>query len=179
MLASETKVLKVQYDDLLLIKEALSPRGVKAVAVDYVIPVLEERINEILSQMSDFRIKLDTQKATADEESIKEGLWITVINPEGQELPLENLSGGEGVKVSMAISEALATLMSSIGFRLLDECITALDQESIQSFTEVVLKLQDKFPQLLMISHISDIKDLFEKKVMITKVNGVSKILDK
>lgn len=175
-LDSQTKSLKAQYDDLLLIKEALGPRGVKAVAVDYVIPVLEERINEVLSQMSDFRIRLDTQKPTADEEGVKEGLFIIVKNPEGEELPLSNLSGGETVKVSMAISEALATLMSSVGFRILDECVNALDNESTQAFVEVILKLQDKFPQLLMISHIQDIKDLFEKRIMITKINGVSKI---
>lgn len=175
VLSGETKTLKSQYDDLLLLKEALSPKGIKAVIIDYLVPTLETRINDILSQMSDFRIRLDTQQEKV-EEGIKEGLFLTVKNGEGQELPFSNLSGGEGVKVSMAISEALASLMSSVGFRLLDECINALDIESIQSFTEVVLRLQEKFPQLLMISHIQDIKDLFEERVIITKINGVSQI---
>ena len=77
----------------------------------------------------------------------------------------------------MAISEGLASLMSSTGFRVLDECVTALDQDSLQGFIEVVMKLQEKFPQLLMISHLQDIKDLFEYRVMVIKTKGISKII--
>ena len=179
LLTLNKSLLKTKGDSecLELLKEALGPKGIKAVVVDYIIPQLETRINDILSQMSDFRIRLDTQQSKADpEDGNKEGLFIIIKNPEGEELPLNNLSGGETVKVSMAISEGLASLMSSVGFRLLDECVTALDQDSLQSFSEIVLKLQEKFPQLLMISHLQDIKDLFENRVMVVKINGISTI---
>ena len=160
-----------------LLKEALGSKGIRAVVIDYLIPQLEERINGVLGQLSDFRIRLDTQQSKADpEEGTKEGLFIIVKNPEGEELPISNLSGGESVKVSMAIAEGLASLGSSVGFRLLDECITALDSESTESFVEVLLKLQEKFPQILLISHLDDVKNIMEKRIMVTKVNGISKI---
>ena len=128
--------------------------------------------------MSDFRIRLDTQQSRADiEDGIKEGLFITVKNSEGVELPISNLSGGEGVKVSMAISEGLASLGNSVGFRILDECINSLDNESTQSFVEVLLKLQENFPQVLCISHICSVKDIFEKRLNCVKINGISKII--
>jgi exonuclease SbcC len=164
-------------ESLELLKEALSPRGIKAVVIDYLVPQLEERINNILEQMSDFRIRLDTQKATADEEGVKEGLFITVINDLREELSFSNYSGGEKVKITIAISEALASLMNQIGFRIMDENIISLDKESTEGFVIVLEKLQEKFPQLLVISHLQEVKDIFEKQIKIIKTNGVSKII--
>jgi exonuclease SbcC len=176
-LDSSLKKTIEDYESIKLLKEALSPRGLKATIVDYLIPQLEERINDVLSQMSDFKIRLDTQTIKADEEGVKEGLFITVKNPEGQEMSYESFSGGEKIKITIAISEALASLLqNNIGFRIMDENIISLDTESTQNFSEVLLKLQEKFPQLLIISHINEIKDLFEKKITIIKTNGVSKI---
>ena len=160
-----------------LLKEALSPRGIKAVVIDYLVPQLEDRINGVLGQMSDFRIRLDTQQEKASEDGTKEGLFITVINDRGEELPFQSYSGGEKVKIIVAISEALASLLSSVGFRLMDENIISLDSESTQGFVDVLMKLQNKFPQLLIISHLQEIKDLFEKRVTIIKTNGVSRII--
>lgn len=167
-----------EMESLELLKEAFSPRGIKAVVVDYLVPTLEERINDILSQMSDFRIRLDTQAPKADE-GMKEGLFIIVRNPEGVELPLENLSGGETVKVSIAISESLASLQNQIGFRIMDENVISLDKESTEVFVEVLTKLQDKFSQLLIISHLSEVKDIFYDKIKVVKTNGISQIVKK
>jgi len=139
---------------------------------------LEERINIVLKQMSDFRIRLDTQKALADEEGVKEGLFITVINDHGEELPFQSYSGGEKVKITVAISEALASLMNQVGFRIMDENIVSLDRESTEGFVKVLTKLQDKFPQLFVISHLQEVKDIFEKKITINKLNGISKTND-
>jgi exonuclease SbcC len=164
-------------ESLELLKEALSPRGIKAVVIDYLVPQLEDRINNVLEQMSDFRIRLDTQKATADEEGVKEGLFITVINDLREELSFSNYSGGEKVKITIAISEALASLMNQIGFRIMDENIISLDKESTESFVIVLEKLQEKFPQLLVISHLQEVKDMFERQIKIIKTNGVSKII--
>ena len=165
-------------ESLELIKEAFSPRGVKAVIIDYLVPQLEERINGILKQMSDFRIRLDTQKALVDDEGVKEGLFITVINDHGEELPFQSYSGGEKVKITVAISEALASLMSQVGFRIMDENIVSLDRDSTEGFVKVLTNLQEKFPQLLVISHLQEVKDIFEKKITIIKANGISKIYE-
>lgn len=94
-----------------------------------------------------------------------------------EELSFDSYSGGEKVKITIAISEALASLMSSIGFRIMDENIISLDRESTEGFVEVLTKLQEKFPQLIVISHLQEVKDIFEKKVEIIKVNGISKII--
>lgn len=175
-LQNEANEAKGRLECLKLVKEAFGSKGVKAVVVDYLVPQLEDRINEILGQLSDFKIRLDTQQTKADDEGIKEGLFITVINDKGEELPFDSFSGGEKVKITISIAEAMSSLLSSIGFRIMDENIVSLDRESTESFVEVLTKIQDKFPQLLIISHLQEIKDLFEDKITITKVGGISKI---
>jgi exonuclease SbcC len=173
-LHNEHSKIAEEKDSIELLKEALSPRGVKATVVDFIVPQLEDRINEVLGKMSDFRIRLDTQKATADDEGVKEGLFITVLNDRKEELPFSSYSGGEKVKITVAISEALASLMPGIGFRVMDENIISLDRESTESFVTVLEKLQTSFPQLLLISHLQEVKDLFETKITLRKINGIS-----
>lgn len=164
----QDKIQKVE-----LVKNAFSSKGIKTLVIDYLLPKLEDRINEVLSKLSDFRIRLDTQKKSADEENTIEGLWVTIINELGEEMPYEAYSGGEKVKISVSISEALATLQK-VSFRLFDETITAFDPNSLESFTEVLETLLTAFPQTLMISHIQEIKDLFDKKIEVGKLNGKS-----
>jgi len=177
LLKKKETQLKEECSNLELLKEALSPRGVKAVVIDYLVPQLEDRINEILNQMSDFRIKLDTQKETVSGDGLKEGLFITVLNDRGEELPFESYSGGEKVKITVAISEALSGLQNHIGFRIMDENIISLDTESTEGFVEVLTQLQSKFPQLIIISHLPEVKDIFEKHIKIIKTNGISRVI--
>jgi exonuclease SbcC len=176
-LEQEGFILRTDKTALTAIKEALSPRGIKATVVDFLVPQLEEKINAVLGQMSDFRIHLDTQKALADEEGMKEGLFITVINDRNEEMSFSNYSGGEKIKITIAISEALASLMPNIGFRIMDENIVSLDKESTENFVEVLAMMQHKFDQLLVVSHLQEVKDVFEKKITCIKTNGVTKLI--
>jgi len=164
-------ILYEEAECLTLIKEAFSTRGIKTVLVDYLIPRLEDKINEILSQLSEFRIRLDTQKATVDGESTVEGLYINIFNELGEQFDYQSYSGGEKLKISVAISEALASLQKC-GFRILDEIFTALDETSTDSFASVI----NNFAQTICITHLRQIKDMFENKITIAKVDGTSTI---
>jgi len=170
-------LLEVIIDDLYSIKEAFGSKGLKTVVIDYLIPRLEEKINEILSRLSEFRVRLDTQKSHSDGEGVIEGLFINIFNERNEQFEFSSYSGGERLKISVAISEALASLQKC-GFRIFDELFIGLDEESIEHFADVMNQLQDKFKQMLCISHLRTIKDLFDEKVSITKINGVSKIID-
>lgn len=156
-----------------LLKEAFGSKGMKSVVIDYILPNLEERINDTLGKMSDFRVHLDTQMEKLDGEGNKEGLFITIINEMGEEMPYESYSGGEKLKVVVAISEALATLQK-VGFRLFDEVFVGLDENSTESFVGVMDQFQNRFAQIMCISHLDQIKSSFEKKVVVTKHNGIS-----
>lgn len=156
-----------------LIKEAFGSKGIETLVIDYLLPKMEDRINIILSKLSDFRVRLDTQRKSADGESIVEGLFITILNEMNEEMPFEAYSGGEKLKISVAISESLATLQK-VGFRLFDETFLGLDENSTESFARVLGGLQKNFGQVLCISHLIQIKELFDKKYFICKTNNIS-----
>jgi exonuclease SbcC len=158
-----------------LIKDAFGKKGLQTIVIDYMLPKLEDRTNAILSKMSDFSIRMDTQKPNATGDGVSEGLFITIINPLGLELDYDSFSGGEKLKISVAISEALATLQK-VGFRLFDEVFVGLDTNSTENFVAVLEELNKDFNQILCISHLEEIKDLYEKKITVTKANNISTI---
>ncbi|MFA6325321.1 MAG: AAA family ATPase [Candidatus Paceibacterota bacterium] len=170
---SELKKIKKDNISMSLLKDAFSPKGIKTIVIDYLVPKLEEKINDILKDLSDFRIQIDTQKTATDEDSVIEGLFINIINSEGNVLEYSNYSGGEKTKIDYAISEALASL-SNVKFRILDETVTGLDDQMLSSFLDVLEKMSAGYKQLIAISHISQVKELFEDQVNIIKKDGTS-----
>lgn len=163
-------------DALQLVKEAFSASGIKAIVVDMLIPRLEDVINQTLEKLSDFRIRLETQKSGTGKDTVLEGLFIIIINSEGEELGIENMSGGESVKISSAIFEGLASI-SNCSFRVLDETVIGLDPETISSFAEIMLQLKESVNQLICVSHLTEIQELFEQKIEVVKINGTSKTI--
>ena len=157
------------------VKEAFGNSGIKSIMVDYVLPELEGRINDVLEKMSDFRITIETQKDSADGESLIDGLFLTITNGQGETFDLANYSGGEKMKINMAISEGLASLQQ-VGFRVLDESITGLDNSTVESFMEILETIQSRFSQLVCISHLPAVKDMFHDKIHVVKLNGDSVI---
>jgi exonuclease SbcC len=162
-------------ETLELVKGAFGSNGIKAIVIDYLLPELEDRINNILGKLSDFRIELSTQKSGLGKDVTLEGLWINVINSEGEAMDYNQYSGGEKVKISISIVEALASL-SKCNFRILDEAIVALDDSSIQDFLAAMENLLKNVSQVICISHINEIKSVFDEKIEIIKVNGNSTI---
>lgn len=165
-----------KIDSLKLLKDVFGPNGIKSLVIDYILPRLENRINEILNKLSDFKVRLDTQKSGVSEDTTLEGLFISVFNELGEEMSINNLSGGEFLRVSVAINEGLASV-SQCNFRIFDETIIGLDETTIEGFSEVMLELQKEVNQILVISHIRQIQDLFDEKVEVQKRNGVSQII--
>lgn len=167
--------LKDKARKLSLLKDAFGSKGIETIVIDYLLPKLEDRINEVLAKLSDFRVRLDTQRKSADGESVIEGLFITILNEVNEEMPFESYSGGEKLKISVAISESLATLQK-VGFRLFDETFIGLDENSTESFAEVLAGLNENFAQVLCISHLLQIKELFETKLTVRKSNNLSRV---
>jgi len=167
-----------EADVLSLVKDAFGPTGIKTIMIDILIPQLEDKINSILDKLSDFRIKIETQKSGLGKEVLLEGLFITIINELGEQFGFDSYSGGERVKISMAINEGLASI-STINFRILDETVIALDNDSTQKFMEAMSEIQKMVNQIVCVSHIQEIKDIFDEKIYIKKINGTSVIDNK
>lgn len=174
-LKTEQQKMDKELQSLRAVKEAFGSKGIKTIIIDFFVPKLEKSINDILSQLSDFRVEIDTQRESLDGESTVEGLFINVIDADGVVKEFDSYSGGEKLKIVVAISEALARLQN-VGFRIMDEMFIGLDAESTEGFVAVLEKVQSRFSQLIVISHLQNIKDIFNETIEVIKRDGVSTI---
>lgn len=158
---------------LVLIKDAFGSNGIKSIMIDYIIPRLEEKINSILGELSDFRIRLDTQRSSVAGDNTVEGLFISILNEAGEEFDFDNYSGSEKLRIMYAISEGLASIQK-FGFRILDETLHGFDKDVEDKFTRIIFRLQQKVAQFVCVSHITSIKELFSEKIIVKKANGNS-----
>lgn len=165
-----------KMEELLLVKDAFGATGIKSVVVDYILPGLEEKINETLGKLSSFKITLDTQRKSLTDEKMIEGLFINIYNDQGEVFDYDSYSGGQKNRVAYALFEGLASIQKC-NFRIFDESIAGLDNETISAFADVMLQLNQEDRQVLCVSHIQEIKDIFPEKINIVNVNGESKII--
>ena len=168
--------IKDKIESLELLKKAFGNNGIKAIVTEYLIPKLEDKINEILSELSSFKVRLSTEKEGLSEGVVIDGLFIDLYNENGEILEYNSYSGGERNRITVAIFEGLASLQKC-NFRIFDESIIGLDDETTNSFTKIMLQLQKNVAQLICISHLQGVKDIFEEKVEVVKTNGNSIIL--
>jgi len=162
-----------RFISLELLKKAFGANGIKAILINMLIPKLEYKMNEFLSQLSHYKIKLATQKAKLSSDGYTDGLYITIYNDQGESFDYYSYSGGEKLKITVAISEALASIQR-VGFRVLDELFIGLDEDSTEQFIDVMNKIQSKYSQIFCITHLRNIQDMFSERIMVTKSNGVS-----
>jgi len=144
---------------------------------------LELMTNEILDSISDMSIKLITQQENKKGE-LRESFEIQVQKPNLKEsVFIDNLSSGEKFRVVFAIRIALSKLLvrrrgsEPIEFLFYDECLSSLDSEGIDQVIEVFRYLQKDFRHQLVITHRTELKEMFGDNIILVQcINGVSKI---
>ena len=83
-------------------------------------------------------------------------------------------SGSEKTMAAMAIRLALLSVSSlpTSDIMILDEPGTALDEEHLQSFTELLDMVKGYFKTVLLISHLDSLKDIVDMTIDISKVDS-------
>lgn len=173
----QQELIQIQesINDAKLMKEVFGSTGIKTIVLDYILPLLEEKINSTLNRISDFSVRLDTQKDNASKTKKIEGMYITITNPEGFEMDFQSFSGGEKTRLIYAITEGIASILNNkFDFRVQDESIQGLDEDMLLSFTDVIYDSKNNTNQFICISHLPQIQDLFAQQIEIVKKNGDS-----
>lgn len=154
--------LRIELVTLEILKEALSPKGIRALKIDSAGPEISELVNDLLSQCygQKFTILIKTLRELQSGEQ-RESLQFSIIDNEtGEETVVENKSGGEQALIKEVISLGLCIYQrrkAGIDTRTLirDECSAALSERN----TELYLKMLDRaceiggFDQVLYVSH--------------------------
>jgi len=98
-----------------------------------------------------------------------------LVEDRGEFYPISRYSGGEvdmiAVSVRVAISEYLMRFSESKGysFLILDEVFGSQDQEHREKMIQMLRSLEDRFPQVIAISHISDVQGQFDNALLVTE----------
>ncbi|MDI3340221.1 MAG: SMC family ATPase [Sphaerobacter sp.] len=170
---------KAIYDELTL---AFGKRGVQAMIIENVIPELQQEANAILDKMpgNTMRIEFRTQKQTVRGDNTIETLDI-VIGDEAGRRAYELYSGGEAFRANFAIRVALSTLLARrAGTRLqtlvIDEGFGTQDSRGRDGLIEAIRAIERDFQTILVITHISELKDLFPTRIEVRKTPSGSQV---
>lgn len=170
---------KMIYDELTL---AFGKRGIQAMIIENVIPELQDEANAILDKMpgNTMRVEFRTQKQTVRGDNTIETLDI-VIGDEAGRRPYELYSGGEAFRANFAIRVALSTLLARrAGTRLqtlvIDEGFGTQDSQGRDGLIEAIRAIERDFQTILVITHLSELKEMFPTRIEVRKTPTGSQV---
>jgi len=156
------------------LQEAFGRDGIPALIIDATVPALEEIANDILAGLSDagMSLKFATQRLKVTG-GIAETLDIIVSDQLG-ERPYEDFSGGEKLRVDLAVRIALGRLLAQrtgapVQLLVLDEACAPLDQPGEDALVDCVNKLSSTFACILAISHRESLRDRLPQQLLVSK----------
>ena len=160
----------VVYEEL---QKAWSKNGIQAIIIDNILPQIEDEINKYLKILSDDKIfiKFITQKENKNGNK-SETLEIIVSDSKGAR-SYERYSGGQKTRIDFACHIGMSKFLAkrsgaNIDLFVVDEGIGTLDDAGKQNFLDTVNLLGGIFKQVMVISHIPDIIEAFDNKIIVT-----------
>ncbi len=171
---AETRQLSAKYRTL---EQCFGKKGIPALLIEQALPELEESANITLGRLTNDRMSLRfcTQKEYSDSsrEDKNETLDI-LINDEYGTRSYELFSGGEAFRINFAIRLALSELLARrAGSRLqtlvIDEGFGSQDEEGRARLIEAISTIKDDFKKILVITHLSELKDAFPSRIEVQK----------
>ena len=186
-------VMKVKEDELRNLQRdlhhynfwvnAYGNQGIKSVLLDSVTPFLNKRANYYLSKLADSSIEVtfNTQVELKSGEK-RDKFSVDVINSNGDD-DYQGSSNGEKRRIDIAINMALQDLVSSrsnkrIDLIVYDEVYEGLDSIGCEAVIELLTEKSKVFGTVIVITHNDNLKQLFNKTVTVTKINGKTVVED-
>lgn len=132
------------------------------------------RANQRLYRMTNGRFEL-TQQETAQDNRTKTGLELDVIDHyTGKRRSVKTLSGGESFQASLALALGLSDVVQShsggvqLDALFLDEGFGTLDEEALRQAIATLQQLADGEKMVGIISHVAELKEAIEHKIVVT-----------
>ena len=148
--------------------DAVKKDGVPYELISKAMPVIESEVNNILAQVVDFSLSMDTDGKNINAKIVYED----------QEWTLEMCSGMEKFISGLAIRVALINIcgLPRPNFLVIDEGFGTLDADNLSSLFMMMQYLKTQFDFIWMISHLEQMRDIVDGLIEIKKENGFSKI---
>ncbi len=138
--------------------------------------------NKRLLKMTEGRFVL-VRKENPERQSDRIGLDLEVIdNYTGKKRDVKSLSGGESFKAALSLALGLSDVIQSysggvvIDTLFIDEGFGSLDTESREQAINTLSLLIDGNKLVGIISHVTELKERIDKKIIVTKTNEGSRV---
>jgi exonuclease SbcC len=164
----EVKDLEAKSNLYTYYLDAVKKDGVPYELISKAMPVIESEVNNILAQVVDFSLSMDTDGKNINAKIVYED----------QEWSLEMCSGMEKFISGLAIRVALINIcgLPRPNFLVIDEGFGTLDADNLSSLFMMMQYLKTQFDFIWMISHLEQMRDIVDGLIEIKKENGFSKI---
>jgi len=142
--------------------------GVPYKIISDAIPRIEQDVNNILSQMVEFSMGIET-----------DGKNVNVyIKYDDKKWPLELCSGMEKFVSALALRVSLINIsnLPRSNFLVVDEGVSALDASNFPMLHSLFNYLKPHFDFIIIISHLDAMRDMVDKQLEIKKIDGFSHI---
>jgi DNA repair exonuclease SbcCD ATPase subunit/DNA repair exonuclease SbcCD nuclease subunit len=152
-----------QYETNSKLSAAFSPDGIPFMIISKVVPVINNRIKDILHDLEGFDVFMDIDKISRD--------LLVYIDDGVMKKRVEKGSGMEKTIAALSIRAALAniSLLPHCNLFVVDEGFGTLDSNHLQDVNQLLLYLKTQFTNVMIISHIESMKDIADNIVSIYK----------
>jgi DNA repair exonuclease SbcCD ATPase subunit len=158
-----------EYGMMKTLEESLNKDGLPLqILRNYLVPITEE-INGIIRPFISRKICLRVE----DDELI-----LDSFPNEGADKSVFMHGGMESFILDIAFKITLSNFakLPKCNILFLDEGISAFDGERLANIDILFSFIQNYFPKTVLITHLDSVKENIQEKIMITKVNGLSRI---
>ncbi len=171
----EIDKLEKSHQKLTKLREDLGDSGLRSFLISNVTSMLTKNINDILGKFDLSFRNVEIERDNSGKRR-RADFRIKVYNTRGDELSVENLSGGEKISLALATRLALTKLISNPGFMILDEPTIHLDEERRKKLIDVIKAVNEVVPQILVITHDEEVLEAADVIFRVRKENGTSKV---
>lgn len=167
------KILKEQQTDYTSIITAFSKNGIPASIISHDIPEMEDEVNKILKIISNDTMSI--QYITTKNRKKKSVDTLEIVVSDGNTSRMyETYSGGEKFRIDFACHVGMAKFLTkragaSIDFLIIDEGLGSQDDFSKQKFVESIMSLNGLFKQIMVVTHIQDLQNVFDNRILVQK----------
>lgn len=156
---------------LTLYKQGMHRTGIPALILKQQIPLINQTLQNYTEELFDFKIEFSYNDETLDIE-------FYYPTQKGVKRDVTQASGMEGTVINLVIRAALSevTLLPKPSLLMLDEIFNTLDEANLEKLKDCLKRLKDNYQNIVLISHLEDIKDLPDYYITLERHNNITTI---
>lgn len=175
-LRRDVEATAIVLNDYTTLVQAFGLEGIQYMIIRGVVPEIMHQSNDILASMTGGRMAVDirTEKEQKSTKQIVNSLEVWISSIQGTNRPYLSHSGGEKVKIALAVTLGLADVKArragvQLGMLFIDEP-PFLDADGTEAYADALTNMAARNPamRILAISHDPTMKARFSQNIVVT-----------